>query len=110
MSLYWGKRSVIVTSILSRCKHPVLTAFPGLQNSAFIELDEQFYNAVRHERPLHSSGSTVLAALLQGSQLHIANAGDCRAVISRRGRAEDLSRDHRPGLRSEYDRVHQSGK
>lgn len=81
-----------------------------LQNSAFLELDEQFYKAVQDESPPHCSGSTVLAALLQGSQLHVANAGDSRAVISKRGRAEELSRDHRPGLQSEYERVMQMGE
>ena len=80
-----------------------------MQNSAFQALDELFYQAVQGEQPPHSSGSTVLAALLQGSQLHIANAGDSRAVICKRGRAEPMSNDHRPGSRSEQDRVLQSG-
>lgn len=81
-----------------------------VQNSAFVELDEQFYKAVLDEKPPHSSGSTVLAALLQGSRLHIANAGDSRAVISKRGRAEELSKDHRPNSRSEQDRIKQCGE
>lgn len=80
-----------------------------LQNSAFLELDELFYKAVQGENPPHCSGSTVLAALLQGSKLHVANAGDSRAVLSKRGHAEPLSNDHRPGLESEHDRVLQSG-
>jgi len=80
-----------------------------LQNYAFQELDELFYKEVEGEEPPHCSGSTVLAALLQGPQLMVANAGDSRAVISKRGRAEDLSRDHRPALDSEQERVERCG-
>jgi len=88
----------------------------ALQNYAFQELDELFYQSFRRgivgeqEEPPHCSGSTVLAALLQGPQLMVANAGDSRAVISKRGRAEDLSRDHRPALDSEHERVKRCGE
>lgn len=83
---------------------------PGhAMNYAFQELDEKFYKEVEGEEPPHCSGSTVLAALLQGPQLMVANAGDSRAVICKRGRAEDLSRDHRPALDSEQERVERCG-
>ena len=87
----------------------LFTSFLYMQNSAFLELDELFYRSVQNEQPPHSSGSTVLAAFLQGSQLHIANAGDSRAVVCKRGRPEPMSHDHRPGSRSEQDRIEHSG-
>jgi serine/threonine protein phosphatase PrpC len=87
----------------------LLTVCLPLQNYAFQELDEKFYKEVEGEEPPHCSGSTVLAALLQGPQLMVANAGDSRAVICKRGRAEDLSRDHRPALDSEQERVERCG-
>ena len=40
------------------------------------------------------AGSTANALLLRGDHLYCANAGDCRAVLCRSGKAHDLSRGH----------------
>jgi serine/threonine protein phosphatase PrpC len=50
-------------------------------------------------------GCTALAALLLGDALFIANAGDCRAVLCRGGRALPLSRDHTADLPGERARI-----
>lgn len=81
----------------------------GLQNTAFLDLDQSFYESVKDEDPPHSSGSTLLAALLVGKDLWLANAGDSRAVISCKGKAEDLTEDHRPGSTKELVRVKAAG-
>ncbi|KAK1385003.1 Protein-serine/threonine phosphatase [Heracleum sosnowskyi] len=47
-----------------------------------------------------SSGTTALAAIVLGSRLLVANAGDCRAVLCRKGEAIDMSQDHRPITRA----------
>ena len=66
-----------------------------VQVDAFKRTDADFYGAVhREEDPERDAGTTALAALVTGDSLLVANAGDCRAVICRRGRAVDLSRDH----------------
>ena len=66
-----------------------------MQVDAFKRTDADFYGAVhREEDPERDAGTTALAALVAGDSLLVANAGDCRAVICRRGRAVDLSRDH----------------
>lgn len=57
----------------------------------------------------NSSGTTALTALLLGRLLVVANAGDCRAVLSRKGEAINMSQDHRPTHPSEQKRVHQLG-
>ncbi|KAL0367839.1 UNVERIFIED_CONTAM: putative protein phosphatase 2C 49 [Sesamum radiatum] len=44
-------------------------------------------------------GTTALTALVLGRHLLIANAGDCRAVLCRKGDAVQLSQDHRPLVR-----------
>ncbi|CAK9152853.1 unnamed protein product [Ilex paraguariensis] len=56
-----------------------------------------------------SSGTTALAALILGRLLMVANAGDCRAVLCRKGEAIDLSQDHRPNYAAEKRRVEELG-
>ncbi|XP_043812326.1 probable protein phosphatase 2C 49 isoform X2 [Manihot esculenta] len=56
-----------------------------------------------------SSGTTALTAFIFGRLLMVANAGDCRAVLSRKGEAIDMSQDHRPIYPSERRRVEELG-
>eukprot|EP00798_Chlamydomonas_sp_ICE-L_P001815 gene1815-33234_t len=44
----------------------------------------------------YSSGSTALVALMVDGGLHLANVGDCRAVVCDDGEARALTRDHKP--------------
>ncbi|GAB4828448.1 hypothetical protein Ancab_035445 [Ancistrocladus abbreviatus] len=56
-----------------------------------------------------SSGTTALTALAFGRTMLVANAGDCRAVLGRRGRAIELSKDHKPNCESEKTRIERLG-
>ncbi|XP_010544943.1 PREDICTED: probable protein phosphatase 2C 49 isoform X1 [Tarenaya hassleriana] len=56
-----------------------------------------------------SSGTTALVALIFGRLLMVANAGDCRAGLCRKGQAIDMSQDHRPIYPPERRRVEESG-
>jgi len=47
--------------------------------------------------------------VLAGKQLYIANAGDCRAVLCRAGKAIPLTRDHKPTVYEERQRVESEG-
>jgi serine/threonine protein phosphatase PrpC len=81
-----------------------------VQRKAFRITDEAFYRAVhRVDHPEKDAGSTALAVLLVGPTLLVANAGDSRAVLSRRGKAIDLSRDHKPSCPSERERIRTAG-
>lgn len=42
---------------------------------------------------------------LTTEQCYVAHAGDSRCVLCRAGRAVQLTRDHKPGLPSEYARI-----
>lgn len=89
-------------------------AFPGRPaealRGAFVTTDEAYYRAVhRAEAPERDAGATALAALVWGGRLVVANAGDSRAVLSRRGRAISLSRDHKPSCPGERERVASAG-
>ncbi|XP_024362353.1 probable protein phosphatase 2C 57 [Physcomitrium patens] len=76
--------------------------------NAYLELDKEFLEACRLNKSL-SSGTTVLTALLQGRNLLVANAGDCRAVLCRKGRAVPMSRDHVPSAAWERSRIESAG-
>ncbi|GMI73702.1 Type 2C protein phosphatase 49 [Hibiscus trionum] len=56
-----------------------------------------------------STGTTALTAMIFGRILMVANAGDCRAVLCRKGEAIDMSEDHRPIYPSEQRRVEELG-
>lgn len=57
----------------------------------------------------NSCGTTALTALVLGRHLLVANAGDCRAVLCRRGTAVEMSKDHRPSYLPERRRVEELG-
>ncbi|KAM3711277.1 hypothetical protein ACB098_01G098200 [Castanea mollissima] len=56
-----------------------------------------------------TSGSTACVAIIRNYQLIVANAGDSRCVISRKGQAYNLSRDHKPDLEVEKERILKAG-
>ncbi|MED6107783.1 hypothetical protein PIB30_017487 [Stylosanthes scabra] len=76
--------------------------------SAFLQTDNAFAEACSLDANL-ASGTTALAALVIGRQLVVANAGDCRAVLCRRGKAIEMSRDHKPVCMKEKKRIEASG-
>ncbi|CAM8916468.1 unnamed protein product [Rhodiola kirilowii] len=54
-------------------------------------------------------GCTANVAVIRNNQLVVANAGDSRCVISRKSQAYNLSRDHKPDLDAEKDRIVKAG-
>ncbi|KAI7996387.1 putative protein phosphatase 2C 11 [Camellia lanceoleosa] len=56
-----------------------------------------------------TSGCTACVAIIRNNQLIVANAGDSRCVISRKGQAYNLSSDHQPDLEGERERIVKAG-
>lgn len=54
-------------------------------------------------------GSTALVVMVMGRNVVLANTGDCRAVISRRGEAIQLTTDHKPDIADEKSRIEAAG-
>lgn len=55
-----------------------------------------------HSRDLGRGGSTAVTAILvNGTKLWVANVGDSRAVLARRGKAIQMSTDHEPNSERE---------
>ncbi|KAG5564224.1 hypothetical protein RHGRI_000428 [Rhododendron griersonianum] len=75
---------------------------------SFMETDAAFAKSCSLESAL-SSGTTALTAMIFGRSLLVANAGDCRAVLSRRGMAIEMSKDHRPCCDIERMRIESLG-
>ncbi|XP_013857287.1 protein phosphatase 1G [Austrofundulus limnaeus] len=61
------------------------------------------------EEPGSDSGTTAVVALIRGKQLIVANAGDSRCVVSERGKAVDMSYDHKPEDEVELVRIKNAG-
>ncbi|XP_073157763.1 probable protein phosphatase 2C 47 [Henckelia pumila] len=74
--------------------------------NAFVKADNALADANNIDR---SSGTTALTAIMLGRTMVIANAGDSRAVLGRRGRAIELSKDHKPNCTSEKLRIEKLG-
>ena len=55
------------------------------------------------------AGSTCVVAVIRDNTLTVANAGDSRAVLCRRGEAIPLSRDHKPQDEDERARIQNAG-
>ncbi|CAA3007717.1 probable phosphatase 2C 47 [Olea europaea subsp. europaea] len=74
--------------------------------NAFIKVDHALADAKSLDP---SSGTTALTALILERTMIIANAGDSRAVLGKRGRAIELSKDHKPDCTSERLRIEKLG-
>jgi len=74
--------------------------------NAFVKADNAFADACSLDS---TSGTTALAALIFGRNMIVANAGDCRAVLGKRGKAIEMSRDHKPNCSIERLRIESLG-
>jgi len=55
------------------------------------------------------AGCTAVVALIKGNKLYVANAGDSRCVLCRGGNAVEMTKDHKPDLPEEKQRIEKAG-
>ena len=55
------------------------------------------------------AGCTATVILISSTEVICANAGDSRTVMSKAGRAVDMSEDHKPDNTKELERIQRSG-
>jgi len=79
-----------------------------VMREACLKTDTEFEEACT-SLPEEESGTTVLAMLVMGDKLMVANIGDSRAVLSRRGQAVAMSQDQKPTMFSEWERIQKAG-
>lgn len=94
-----------------RVKQPSLACQVAALRSAFHQVEDD----VLQDDTLKYQGSTAVAVVLHESEeghrtLLSANVGDSRAILSRRGRALDLTRDHKPNEEREKARILSMGE
>ncbi|CAO1421169.1 unnamed protein product [Diamesa tonsa] len=70
--------------------------------------DEEFMNNMSDE-PGKDSGCTAVAAVLRGLDLYVANAGDSRCIVCRKGKVVEMSFDHKPEDTTEFERIRNAG-
>mmetsp|Transcript_53828 Transcript_53828/g.73755 ORF Transcript_53828/g.73755 Transcript_53828/m.73755 type:complete len:93 (+) Transcript_53828:517-795(+) len=63
----------------------------------------------QHPDCAKSCGSTAVVVLVLGNKLVCANLGDARAVLSRNGKALDLSVDYKASRKDEQARIKSQG-
>uniref|UniRef100_A0A061RXD2 Protein phosphatase 2C homolog 2/3 n=1 Tax=Tetraselmis sp. GSL018 TaxID=582737 RepID=A0A061RXD2_9CHLO len=81
---------------------------PQAMRKGFVATDCSFGLEVANGTQ-RDAGTTALAVLLWHRTLYVANLGDCRAVLSQRGRALQLSNDQNPENVPEQRRVLDAG-
>jgi serine/threonine protein phosphatase PrpC len=88
-----------------------------LRNELFLDEDisvaltkscEKMHSIIPKEVGM-TSGSTALFILTNNKEMWVVNIGDCRAIINRNDEALQLTIDHKPTLKSEYDRIYSVG-
>ncbi|CAM9986614.1 unnamed protein product, partial [Ectocarpus fasciculatus] len=72
---------------------------------AFLATDEEFLTTA--SKP--SSGSTATTAMVLGDRFYGFNVGDSRTILCRAGRAEVVSKDHKPSREDETERIKRAG-
>mmetsp|Transcript_29062 Transcript_29062/g.38717 ORF Transcript_29062/g.38717 Transcript_29062/m.38717 type:complete len:146 (+) Transcript_29062:1113-1550(+) len=71
------------------------------------KLDKEFYDSSKEAAM--QCGAVVSTCVMLGNMLFCVNAGDCRAVLCRSGKAVNMSLDHKSSRKSEVRRVKMLG-
>ncbi|KAJ3679535.1 hypothetical protein LUZ60_017546 [Juncus effusus] len=71
--------------------------------------DWAFEEGPHSDFPGPTEGSTACVAVVKNKQIIVGNAGDSRCVLSRNRQAIDLSKDHKPDLIVERERILEAG-
>jgi len=114
--VYDGHAGAHTASQLSECLHFLIQENDAYKKdelltaieNGFIAMDNKLADNQRIQVDI--SGSTgILLVVSEKETIYAAGLGDSRAVISCRGRAQELSKDHLPTDPKEYERIKQAG-
>lgn len=80
----------------------------GIHNG-FLRLDDEMRELPKMSSGMDKSGSTAVCAFISPSNIYIANCGDSRAVLCRSRNPVFYTRDHKPVLPAERERIVRAG-
>ena len=91
--------AIAVSAITTYVKHHLARPEPAdrtatLLQAAIRTADEAIWTHAHAHRKLRGMGTTVVLALCQGEQIHIAHVGDSRAYLLHHGELRQLTEDH----------------
>lgn len=78
-------------------------------HSGFLRLDDEMRELPEMSSGTEKSGSTAVCAFISPRNIYIANCGDSRAVLCRAGDPVFSTRDHKPVLPAEKERIQNAG-
>ncbi|KYM78693.1 Protein phosphatase 1B [Atta colombica] len=78
-------------------------------HSGFLRLDDEMRDLPAMSAGMDKSGSTAVCAFISPKNIYIANCGDSRAVLCRSGLPVFSTRDHKPVLPAEKERIQNAG-
>ncbi|XP_033217890.1 protein phosphatase 1A isoform X2 [Belonocnema kinseyi] len=78
-------------------------------HSGFLRLDDEMRDLPQMSSGSDKSGSTAVCAFISPRNIYIANCGDSRMVLCRSGNPIFSTRDHKPGLPAEKERIQKAG-
>ncbi|KZC11184.1 Protein phosphatase 1B [Dufourea novaeangliae] len=78
-------------------------------HSGFLRLDDEMRDLPEMSSGTDKSGSTAVCAFISPRNIYIANCGDSRAVLCRAGGPVFSTRDHKPVLPAEKERIQNAG-
>ncbi|RZS26157.1 hypothetical protein BHM03_00059460 [Ensete ventricosum] len=84
-----------------------IQSHPPLPRKSQMYLDEITHSGFLRPQGV-KSGACASTVVLKDGELHVANVGDCRVVLSRRGIANALTSDHHAGREDERVRIESS--
>jgi protein phosphatase 2C family protein 2/3 len=90
------------------CKDPAFrTDLKRAIHNGFLRTDRKFLEICR--RYGLEAGCTACAVFVTPTRIYVANAGDCRCILSRGGKLVILSNDHKPWDAAEMRRIEAAG-
>lgn len=84
----------LIKERMKNLKNRKTSAARKLITAALADLSHQVRNQSQGQPGLEGMGATVVLALIRGAHALIAHMGDSRAYLLRRGRLQQLTRDH----------------
>eukprot|EP00803_Ostreobium_quekettii_P007688 evm.model.scf_240EXC.3 EVM.evm.TU.scf_240EXC.3 scf_240EXC:49940-54459(+) len=88
-------------------RHPGLT--PQMLVDAIVEAFHRMDRQLKDQLVAMEMGTTAVIALVCETHICVANCGDSRAVLSRGKNAFRMTRDHKPGVEDETERIRAAG-